>query len=85
MANQNSRQDSIHPKGGFQMPPEPANISSPNNSSSLQSKQKAVYPTIPMTPRMVNSIKQAPKGVIPSGLARYLAAKRAAKAKGGAK
>lgn len=39
----------------------------------------ATHPMIPMSPSMVGAIKASPKGKIPAGLAKYLAAKRAAK------
>lgn len=34
------------------------------------------HPMIPMSPQMMQSIRQAPKGKIPPGLARYLANKK---------
>ncbi len=40
----------------------------------------AGFPMVPMHPQMLQAIKQAPKGKIPPGLAKYLAAKKAGKA-----
>ena len=37
------------------------------------------YPMVPMHPKMVAAIKASPKGQIPPGLAKYLAAKKAGK------
>ena len=55
----------------------------------MNMKKKAVAPIgavgapmVPMHPKMVAAIKASPKGVLPPGLARYLAAKKANK-KGG--
>ncbi len=36
-------------------------------------------PVVPMTHQMVGAIKQSPKGHLPPGLLKYLAAKKAAK------
>jgi hypothetical protein len=37
------------------------------------------HPMVPMSPAMLGSIKASPKGVIPPGLARYLANKKKGK------
>lgn len=37
------------------------------------------HPMVPMSPSMVTAIKSSRKGKIPAGLAKYLAAKKAAK------
>ena len=37
--------------------------------------------SVPMTPQMMNSIKASPKGVMPAGLAKYMAMKKASKGK----
>lgn len=78
-----SQQQYQHPQArGFQMPPEPDSISSTRNFNLDPDQPKAMgaqHPMVKMTPRMVTSIKNSPKGKIPAGLARYLAAKRAAK------
>lgn len=59
---------------GYQSPPIP-----PNLMPQAAASTPIAHPMIPMSPAMMNSIKQSPKGQIPPGLARYLAAKRAAK------
>jgi len=46
----------------------------------LHGNSAAKAPKAPMTTQMVKAIKNSPKGSIPPGLARYLAAKKAAKA-----
>ncbi len=50
---------------------------SPMNTGVMPSG--SVHPMVPMSPAMVTAIKASPKGKIPPGLARYLAAKKAAK------
>lgn len=45
----------------------------------------SMRPMVPMSPPMVNAIKQSPKGKLPPGLAKYLAKKKKTKKKGSKK
>ena len=47
--------------------------------SSPPSMSPQGHPMVPMSPAMLSSIKASPKGVIPPGLARYLANKKKGK------
>jgi hypothetical protein len=69
--NQNSQNPPSKSKnngrGWFQMPPEPKNI------ASTPPLQKTQRPMLPVSPAMVNAIKQSRKGKIPPGLAKWIA------------
>lgn len=54
-----------------------------NAPANMQTATTSAHPMVPMSPAMVSSIRSAKKGVIPPGLAKYIAAKKAAKTKGG--
>ncbi len=54
---------------------------SPISNAPMVAGQSSSVPMAPMGPQMVSAIKQSPKGVIPAGLAKYLANKKAGKAK----
>lgn len=56
-------------------------VASPDGQSGRTPPQMSPqgYPLVPMHPKMVAAIKASPKGVIPPGLAKYLAAKKLGK------
>ena len=70
------------PPMGFQMPPEPASISSTNpNPPNSKGTKMPTYPTMQASPQMLHAIKSSRKGHVPAGLAKYLSSHK----KGGKK
>ncbi len=63
------------------MYPQGLNNQPPAQATSMPTPSGINHPMVPMSPAMVSSIKSSPKGKIPAGLAKYLAAKKAAKGK----
>lgn len=53
---------------GFQMPPEPANLTSQIPPTPL------IHPLVPMSPGMIASIRKSPTGVVPTGLKKWMLA-----------